>query len=308
MSAIQTSYVIFIVAFLASLAFDVIVIMKKDTVVSFKSAVSQYLFWVIIGLLYGVYLYFTFDHKVSITYISAFMLEESLSIDNIFVFILLFTSFQVKEKQVGRLLLIGILLAIVLRLGFITSGIAIIQKFHWVLYLFGALLLYSGFKLFFNDTADEDYNPQDGNAYKLLSKFLPIDYNDVDTTFTKKINGKTFFTKLFIIVVVLAVTDIIFAVDSIPAVLAISQDKLIVFSSNVFAVMGLRALFFVLRIASAKFDYLQQGIAIVLVFIGVKLLLGIFNITISEVWSLMFIIGTLLVSILISYFYNKTES
>jgi tellurite resistance protein TerC len=308
MSVEGMSYIIFIIALVASLCFDAFVIMKKNTSITLKSAIYQYLFWLGIGLAYAFYLYTAFNLKYSITYLSAFLLEESLSIDNIFVFILLFKAFNIKENQLGKLLLIGILLAIVLRLGFITAGIALINKFEWILYIFGAILLYSGFKLFFNSEDEDGYNPKESGVYLFLNKYLRLHYNDDDTTFTKTIAGKKWLTKLALVVLLLAFTDIIFAVDSIPAVLAISRDKLIVFSSNIFAVLGLRALFFMLRIAANKFDYLQQGIAVVLIFIGVKLLLGFFNIHISELISFAVIIGSLVISIAISYFFNKSNS
>jgi tellurite resistance protein TerC len=308
MSPTLISYIIFAIALIASLAFDVFVIMKKNTTVTLRSAGLQYLFWVLVGLAYGIYLYQAFNLKYSVTYLSAFLLEESLSIDNIFVFILLFKTFNIKEVELGKLLLIGILLAIVLRMVFIVAGIALINKFEWILYIFGVILLYSGIKLFFSKAEDEAYNPKEGKVYLFLNKYLRLDYNDADTTFTKQINGKKMLTKLALVVLILAFTDIIFAVDSIPAVLAISRDKLIVVSSNIFAVLGLRPLFFMLRIAANKFDYLQQGIALVLIFIGVKLLLGIFNIHISELISFAVIIGSLAISMAISYFFNKSNS
>jgi tellurite resistance protein TerC len=199
-----------------------------------------------------------------------------------------------------------VMLAIVFRIGFIFAGITIIQQFHWVLYLFGAVLLYSGVKMFF---AKEDlsYNPKDGVVFKFLNKYLRIDYNDDDTTFTKIKNGKKYYTKLMLVVVLLAFTDIIFAVDSIPAVLAISQEKLIVFSSNIFAILGLRTLFFVLRKAADQFDYLSQGIALALVFIGVKLLLTYWHIELPEWVTLSVIVLCIAGAMVVSVLFDKNK-
>jgi tellurite resistance protein TerC len=301
MNVEQISYLVFIIALIASLVLDLFILNPKGKEIAFKSAVYQFLFWVAIALGYGVFLWKEFGMQTANLYFSAYLMEESLSIDNIFVFILLFKAFKIKENQLGRLLLIGVMLAIVFRIGFIFAGITIIQQFHWVLYLFGGVLLYSGVKMFFAKE-DNDYNPKEGVMYKFLNKYLRIDYNDEDTTFTKIKNGKKYYTKLMLVVVLLAFTDIIFAVDSIPAVLAISQEKLIVFSSNIFAILGLRTLFFILRKAADQFDYLSQGIALALVFIGVKLLLTYWHIELPEWVTLCVILlcigGAMVVSVL----------
>jgi tellurite resistance protein TerC len=207
-------------------------------------------------------------------------MEWSLSIDNIFVFILIFTAFSVKEKNYGRVLLIGILMAIVFRIIFITVGVALVEKFHWLLYLFGAFLVYTGYKMFVSND-DEEFNPQESKVYKWLKKILPLVPHDGDGNFSVKENGKKMYTTLFVVVIMLAAIDLVFALDSIPAVMGIVDTKtpgygptarLVIYTSNIFAVLGLRSLFFLLRGAVSKFDYLPQGIAIVLVFIGFKML------------------------------------
>jgi tellurite resistance protein TerC len=308
MSATLVSYLVFTIALIVSVSIDVLAMRKANGSLTLRGALVQFGAWFSIAIAYGVFLYFEFDRDVNhfTTYLSAYLVEESLSVDNIFVFILLFKNFKVPEHKTGQLLLIGILIAIVLRLIFIVAGIAIVERFSWILYLFGGILLYSGFKLFFNKEKDEaEEDPKKGKLYQIVTKLFRVHYDDADTTFTKMVNGKKYFTRLFLVVIILGATDIVFAIDSIPAVLSISQDKLIVLSSNVFAVLGLRALFFILRIAADKFDYLQQGIAVVLIFIGVKLLLGLFNIHIAEWISLCFIVLSLGLSMLFSYFYNK---
>jgi tellurite resistance protein TerC len=198
-------------------------------------------------------------------------MEWSLSIDNIFVFILIFSAFSVKEKYYGRVLLIGILMAIVFRVIFITVGVALVHRFEWILYIFGAFLIYTGYKMFTaND--DEEFDPQQSKIFRFMKKILPLASHDGDGKYRIIENGKRVYTTLFIVVIMLAAIDLVFALDSIPAVMGISRDRMVIYTSNIFAVLGLRSLFFLLRGAVTKFDYLQQGIAIVLVFVGLKML------------------------------------
>jgi tellurite resistance protein TerC len=231
-------------------------------------------------------------------------MEWSLSIDNIFVFILIFSAFSVKEKYYGRVLLIGIMMAIVFRIIFITVGVALVEKFSWILYIFGAFLVYTGIKMFTaND--DEEFNPKESKIYKLLKKVLPLTPNDGNGKFRIIENGKPVYTILFVVVIMLAAIDLVFALDSIPAVMGISRDKLVIYTSNIFAVLGLRSLFFLLRGAVSKFDYLQQGIAIVLVFIGIKMLAEHWvNQVITKNVQVFISLGIILVCIAGSVFYS----
>jgi tellurite resistance protein TerC len=166
---------------------------------------------------------------------------------------------------------VGILMAIVFRVLFITVGVALVEQFHWLLYIFGVFLLYTGFKMFTSNESKE-FDPHDTVIYRFLKKYLPLSGTDGNGKYVIRVNGKPQYTTLFVVVALLAVIDLVFALDSIPAVMGISTDKLVIYTSNIFAVLGLRSLFFLLRGAVSKFDYLQQGIAIVLVFIGVKML------------------------------------
>jgi len=231
-------------------------------------------------------------------------MEWSLSIDNIFVFILIFSSFGVKEKQYGRVLLIGILMAIVFRVIFITVGVALVDRFFWILYIFGAFLIYTGIKMFSSGN-DEHFDPQDSRIYKFVRRVLPIVPHDGGGHFTTVVDGKKYYTILFVVVIMLAGIDVVFALDSIPAVLGISRDKLVIYTSNIFAVLGLRSLFFLLRGAVSKFDYLQQGIAIVLVFIGLKMLAEHWiNDWISKTTQVFISLGIILVCISGSILYS----
>lgn len=264
-------YLVFGVVLLLALIFDMGLLTKKGKKITIKEALFQSIFWVVLSLLFCVFLYFE-DGKVhALEFLSAYLMEKSLSLDNIFVFILIFSAFNVKEIHYGRSLMIGILLAIVFRVIFITVGVALVEKFHWVLYIFGAFLVYTGYKMFTADD-EKEFNPHESSVYKWMKKVLPLTPHDGNGKFVVRENGKRKYTILFVVVVMLAAIDLVFALDSIPAVMGISRDRMVIYTSNIFAVLGLRSLFFLLRGAVNKFDYLQQGIAIVLVFIGVKML------------------------------------
>ena len=271
MTTQQFVYLIFGLVLLLALIFDLGLISKKNKEISIKNAFWQTAFWVVLALSFFVFMWIEEGNKPALEYLSAYLMEWSLSIDNIFVFILIFNSFKVKEKNYSRVLLIGILMAIVFRIIFITVGVALVAQFHWVLYGFGLFLLYTGYKMFTTND-DENFEPHETKVYLLLKKYLPLASHDGNGKFVVKENGKPVYTTLFVVVILLASIDLVFALDSIPAVMGISKDKLVIYTSNIFAVLGLRSLFFLLRGAVNKFDYLQQGIAIVLIFIGVKML------------------------------------
>jgi tellurite resistance protein TerC len=267
----QITYLVFGAVLIIALIFDLGLLSKKNQKVTIKQALYQTFFWVGLALAFFIFMWFEKGQTLALEYLSAYLMEWSLSIDNIFVFILIFSSFGVKEKHYGRVLLIGILMAIVFRIIFITVGVALVDRFHWVLYIFGVFLVYTGYKMFTaND--EEEFDPHDTKVYRFMKKILPLTPTDGDGKFVIKENGKRRYTTLFVVIMMLAAIDLVFALDSIPAVMGISRDKLVIYTSNIFAVLGLRSLFFLLRGAVSKFDYLQQGIAIVLVFIGLKML------------------------------------
>lgn len=271
MTTTEITYIVFGAVLLLALIFDLGLLSKKGKVITLRQALYQTFFWVGLALAFFVFIWFEKGEGIALEYLGAYFMEWSLSIDNIFVFILIFSAFGVKEINYSRVLLIGILMAIVMRIIFITVGVALVQNFHWVLYIFGVFLVYTGYKMFTSND-DEEYNPQESKIYKVLKKYLPLSSSDGGGKFKIIENGKPVYTTLFVVVIMLAVIDLVFALDSIPAVMGITRDKLVIYTSNIFAVLGLRSLFFLLRGAVNKFDYLQQGIAIVLVFIGVKML------------------------------------
>jgi len=271
MTTDQITYLVFGIVLIVALVFDLGLMSKKGQKVTIRQALYQTFFWVGLALAFFVFMWIEKGQGLALEYLSAYLMEWSLSIDNIFVFILIFSAFGVKEKNYGRVLLAGILMAIVFRIIFITVGVALVEQFHWILYIFGVFLVYTGYKMFVAKD-DEEFKPEESKVYKILKKILPLVAHDGDGKYTIKIDGKKFYTSLFVVVIMLAAIDLVFALDSIPAVMGISRDKLVIYTSNIFAVLGLRSLFFLLRGAVSKFDYLQQGIAIVLVFIGIKML------------------------------------
>lgn len=267
----QITYLVFGLVLLLALIFDLGLLSKKNQTVTIKQALYQTLFWVALALGFFVFMWWQEGQKPALEYISAYLMEWSLSIDNIFVFIIIFNAFKVKAKYYGRVLLVGVLMAIVFRVIFITVGVGLVEKFSWLLYGFGAFLLYTGFKMFTADD-DEEFKPEESSIYKFIKRFLPLTPSDGDGKYIIHENGNRLYTTLFVVVILLAGIDLVFALDSIPAVLGISRSKMVIYTSNIFAVLGLRSLFFLLRGAVSKFDYLPQGIAIVLVFIGLKML------------------------------------
>lgn len=271
MSKDAITYIVFGGVLILALIFDLGLLSKKNKKITIKQALQQTVFWVSLAFAFFAFMWIEKGEQPALEYISAYLMEWSLSIDNIFVFILIFTSFSVKEKYYSRVLLIGILMAIVFRIIFITVGVALVQRFEWILYLFGIFLVYTGYKMFVADD-DEEFDPETSQAYKFVKRIFPLSMSDGNGKFSIIENGKRAYTTLFVVVMMLASIDLVFALDSIPAVMGISRDRIVIYTSNIFAVLGLRSLFFLLRGAVAKFDYLQQGIAVVLVFIGLKML------------------------------------
>ena len=304
MNSDQITYLVFGILLILALAFDLGLLSKKEKTITIRQALYQTFFWVGLAMGFFIFMWIENGSILALEYLSAYLMEWSLSIDNIFVFVLIFSSFSVREAFIPRVLLIGILMAIIFRVIFITVGVALVEKFHWILYLFGAFLLYTGYKMF-RSTAEQEFNPKESKIFQFIKRYLPLVSNDGNGKFTLVRQGKRVYTTLFVVVLMLASIDLVFALDSIPAVMGISRDKLVIYTSNIFAVLGLRSLFFLLRGAVSKFDYLQQGIAVVLIFIGIKML--------GEHWisqwidkqTLVFIsLGVIMICISASIFYS----
>jgi tellurite resistance protein TerC len=299
-------YLVFSGLVVLALVFDLGLISKKNTVITLKNAIVQTIFWVSLAFAFSVFVWYENGPNDALQYLSAYLLEWSLSVDNIFVFIIIFSFFGVQKQDYSRVLLLGILMAIVFRILFIALGSGLVARFDWIMYIFGVFLVYTGSKMF-SSSDEEEFKPEDSFAFKMMKKFMPTTNAEPNGRFIIKKENKILFTKLSMVVVMLGLIDIVFAVDSIPAVFSIIPDpnkKLLIYSSNIFAVLGLRSLFFLLRGAASRFDFLQQGIAIVLIFIGVKML--VVQWVHIPVWvSLLVIIFCITVSIFYSIYHNR---
>ncbi len=277
---------------------------KKSHKIEFKPALYQSIFWVGISLVFAGLIYFFLDKNTAVEFLSAYVTEKMLSVDNLFVIMLIFSYFKLDEKYHHRALFWGILGAIVFRGVFILAGSYIINQFHWVLYVFGAVLLYTGIKLL-GDKKEEHIDFKHSKVIKFLHRVLPFTDSHHGGKFFIRENGKLYFTSLFMVVAMVEATDIVFAVDSIPAVFSISQNLFVVFTSNIFAIMGLRALFFLLENILHRFHHLQKGLAVILLFIGAKMLIGIFGLHISSLISFGVIMLALATSIVLSLVFPK---
>ena len=278
---------------------------KGDSKVSTKEALVWSVIWISIAMLFNLWLYFYLSDKYdeniatqkSLEFLTGYILEKSLAVDNLFVFIMLFAYFKVPEIYQKRVLVYGIFGALILRSIMIVVGATLVSEFHWILYIFGAFLLFSGIKMF---KSGEDSGDIENNfIIKFLRRNFKITDNYHGEKFFVKIDGKTWITPLFVVLIFIEFTDLIFAVDSIPAIFAVTTDPFIVYTSNIFAILGLRALYFILVDMADRFELLKYGLAIILMFIGVKLLIMEFF-KIPILLSLGFVIGVLVISIIAS--------
>jgi tellurite resistance protein TerC len=292
---------VFALIIIVFLVLDLGLFHKQAHRISTKSALYQSMFWVFISTLFGFFIY-KFDDggaEGAVEYFSAYLTEYALSVDNIFVILLILKYFKVKEEYYHKTLFWGILGAIVFRAIFIFVGAYLIHKFHALLYIFGVFLIYSGVRIYFED-GDEKIEPEKNPIMKFCRRFLPITKDDHGGHFVVREAGKLMFTPLFLVIVLIETTDLIFAVDSIPAAFAITRNEFLIYTSNIFAVMGLRAMFFLLAGIIDKFYLLQKGLSIILFFIGAKMLLEIFDIDVGVYLSFSVIIATLTLSIIFS--------
>ncbi len=285
---------------------------KSSHRITTKSALYQSIFWVMISVGYGILIYFFDDpsgetsSENAVAYFSAYLTEKALSIDNIFVILLILKYFNVNELHYHRILFWGIIGAVVFRAIFIFVGAYAIHRYHWILYIFGVFLIYSGIRIYFED-GGETIEPEKNPILKFCKKYLPLTTDDKGGHFMIKEGGKWMFTPLFLVIVLIETTDLIFAVDSIPAAFAITTNEFLIYTSNIFAVMGLRAMFFLLAGIIDRFYLLQKGLSIILFFIGAKMMLEIFDLHINVFASFAVIIATLTLSIVLSVVVPRKE-
>jgi tellurite resistance protein TerC len=288
---------------LIMLALDLGVFNRKAHEIKVREALLWSLFWITLSLLMNIGIYFYMGTVTALQFLTGYIIEKSLSIDNIFVFLMIFTYFKVSPLYQHKVLFYGILGALVFRAIFIFTGIALIENFHWVIYVFGAFLIFTGIKM--TTEKDKEIHPEKNPVLKLFSRFFPILKDYAGPKFFIKINSKLHATPLFIVVLVVETTDIVFAVDSIPAILAITSDPFIVYTSNVMAILGLRALYFALSAVMQLFHYIHYGLSLILVFVGIKMLISGFGVKIPIYITLSFVGVILLFSIIASIVFPK---
>lgn len=255
---------------LLMLLLDLGVFNRKAHEIKVKEAVLWTIFWIVLSLMFNLGIYFYAGYHKALLFFTAYLVEKSLSMDNIFVFLMLFTYFKVHPMYQHKVLFWGVLGALIMRAIFIFTGIALIEKFDWILYIFGAFLIYTGYKMM--KEKDKEIHPEKNPVLKLARAMLPVTSDYRNGYFFVKENGKRFVTPLFIVLLVIESTDVLFAVDSIPAVLAISHDPFIVYTSNVMAILGLRALYFALAAVMRLFRFLHYGLSVILIYVGCKMI------------------------------------
>lgn len=274
-------YVGFNLFVLAMLAIDLGIFHRKSHAVSIKEATIWSVVWISLALLFNLCIYFFWDQlsyesvysnsEAALAFLTGYLIEKSLSVDNIFVFVLLFTFFAVPASYQHRVLFWGIIGALIMRGTLIAVGAALLKEFHWIIYIFGAFLIYTGFRMASHNNTE--LNPDQNLLLRVLRRIMPItDSYEGDKFFVRRA-GKLLATPLFVVLLVVESTDLVFAVDSIPAIFAVTQDPFIVYTSNVFAILGLRSLYFLLAGVVDKFHYLKLGLSVVLVFVGIKMLI-----------------------------------
>ncbi len=297
-------WIAFAVIMTVMFVLDLFVFNRKSHEIRFREALAWTVVWVGLAMLFNAGVWYFLGSAKALEFFTGYVIEESLSVDNLFVFIMIFSYFKVPRALQPKILKWGIIGALVMRGIFIMVGIGLIERFHWMVYVFGVILIYTGFKMAFG--GDEEVHPENNPMVRLVRRFVPI---------TKRARGDRFFIKrrgiwaatpLFLTLVVVESSDVIFAVDSIPAVLAVTHDPFIVYSSNIFAIMGLRSLYYLLAHVMEMFTHLKLGVSVILAFVGAKMLLS--NVVeIPLVLSLGVIIGALTISILASVLLTKKQ-
>jgi len=306
-------WILFWAIFVIVSVIDYSVVTHRKTAIDVKTALRWTALWIAVALAFSAAIYFLHPNgqKLLMEYISGYLTEYSLSVDNLFVFILIFSLMGVKEVAQPKLIKLGIYLSIFLRILFIFFGIALLNQFHWLIYVFGALLVWTAWKMIATD-GDEQVHPANNILYKLASRMFPVHNDDqANNRLFTRFEGKRCITPLFLVFLVIGSTDVLFAVDSIPAIMGISQDPFVVLTSNVFAVLGLNSLFFAIRGIMGLFKFLKHGVSLILFFIGAKMIAGIYHPI--ELWfkdrtyvSLLVILFVLAASIILSVWHDRS--
>ena len=295
-------WVVFNAAVLALLALDLLLIHRKARAVKFREAILLSLFWVLLAAGFAVLVFYQRGSQKSLEFATGYLVEEALSADNLFVFLLILRFFKVADELQHKVLFWGIIGALVARGTFIVLGVSLLRAFAWIIYLFGAFLIYTGIRLFFEE--GQEIHPEKNPVLKLVRRFARVTENYESDRFVVRRDHQLWLTPLFIVLVVVETTDVLFATDSIPAVLAVSHDPFIVYTSNVFAVLGLRSIYFALANMIEVFHYLNEGLAIILFLIGAKMLLSHYFV-VPTGWALAAVAGILAVSVVASLLFPQ---
>jgi TerC family integral membrane protein len=289
-------WILFNLFVLMMLALDLGVFHRRPHTVRFKEALAWSAAWISMAAIFAVIVFYWHGRASSLEFVTGYVIELSLSVDNLFVFLVIFRYFKVPAHDQHKVLFWGIVGALIMRAVFILAGVSLINRFHWIVYIFGAILIYSGFKLL--RQGETEIHPEQNPILKLFRRYVPVTKEYVGDKFFIRKPG-LFATPLFVVLLVVETTDVLFAVDSIPAVLAITRDAFIVYTSNVFAIMGLRSMYFALAGLMEMFRYLHYGLAIVLMFVGVKML-GSNHIQMPTWVALSVVIGVLAIAVVAS--------
>lgn len=300
-------WAIFIAFIFFVIALDLGIFHKRAHVMSFRESSTMVSVWVLMASLFCTFIYFYSGRKYALEFITGYVVELSLSMDNVFVFLLVFMYFKIPTIYQHRILFWGIVGAIFMRLIMIAGGIYLFQNFEWIFYIFGALLIASAVKICFINLDDQAVNENTNGVIKLLKRFGNVTDKIEGQNFVVYENGKRMFTPLFVALILVEKTDLIFALDSIPAILAITQEPFIVFTSNIFAILGLRSMYFMLEKLVSRFIYLKYGISLILGFIGLKMMLLMWGVHIAVELSLLFIITVLFISISASWYLTRNR-
>ncbi len=288
---------------LLMMSLDLGLLNRKAHVIKYREAATWSAVWVTLALIFAGLVFYYQGTDRGLEFLTGYLIELSLSVDNLFVFLLIFSYFKVPAKYQHRVLFWGVMGALVMRLTMIFIGAVLIQRFHWVIYIFGVFLVYTGIKMFKQE--ELDIQPEDNPLVKLVTRYIPITRHYEEEKFFTRVNGRLTGTLLLLVLVIVEVTDLVFAVDSIPAIFAITTNTFIVYTSNVFAILGLRSMYFLLAGVVEKFQYLKMGLAIVLTFIGVKMLVVAVHVHIPIWFSLIFVAVVLLSSVIASLIWPK---
>jgi len=287
------------------LGLDLGIFNKKGHKVQLKEALIWSSVWITMALLFDLFILFEFGRTRALEFLTGYLIEYSLSVDNIFVFILIFTYFAVPAQYQHKILFWGIVGALVMRGIFIFAGVALINRFHWIVLIFGGFLVFTGLKML---SQKEIYvDPSKNPVVRLARKFLPVIDDDHGGRLIVRINHRNYATPLFLVLLIIESSDLLFAVDSIPAVLAVSHERFIVYTSNIFAILGLRSLYFAVSGIMGFFRFLKVGLAFILTFVGAKMLASFFDVEIPILLSLAVIISILLISVLASVLIARKE-